>query len=165
MPSRQMSAPVDIDLFMQNKVELEFPDTDESFPFSDFLEYRKDFGEWMLSLELKDKNGKEICIGDIIEGTRGWMTGDGYKKKGYPDRVRVRLQVCLSNGRNGDAGYRLNEIGVHPEDRLAEGKYFYRNINYHLEEGRAVELKDNEVIWLGKNNSLEITLKSKSCEV
>jgi hypothetical protein len=63
----KMSSGVDIDLFMQNKEELRFPDTDESLPFKDFLYFRKEHSDWMLFCGMLDIHGAEVYDGDIIK--------------------------------------------------------------------------------------------------
>jgi uncharacterized phage protein (TIGR01671 family) len=63
----KMSAGIDLDLFMQNEVELQFPKTDESLPFKDFLYFRKEYSDWMPYARLKDRNRNDIFQDDILE--------------------------------------------------------------------------------------------------
>ncbi len=67
----KMSAGVDIEQFMANDCELEFPDTDESLPLKDFLFFRKEHSDFMLSTGIQDKNKKEIFEGDVIKTEKG----------------------------------------------------------------------------------------------
>lgn len=105
---------------------------------------------------LRDKNLNQIFANDIVEGYVGWMKGDGRLRKGFPDKVRKRLHVVWSEGKGWDAGFQLDEIGVHPDDKKANDEYFYRSIQYHLTESRECHLKDNEIVWLGRNDTLEV---------
>lgn len=105
---------------------------------------------------LKDKLFNEIYVNNIVEGYWGYMKGDGYLKKGVPDKIRKRFRVVLGDGRNAEAGFALEEIGVHPEDQKFAEQYFYRAIYTSLREARECMLKDNEVVWLGRSDSLTI---------
>lgn len=106
---------------------------------------------------LKDKNGTEMFVGDIVQGYRGFMTSDGYLKKDFPKQVRIWLQIIWSDGRGWDAGFQLQEIKYHPFDQKFVDEKQYRSIKYSLEESRECFLtKENEIPWLGKCNSLEV---------
>jgi hypothetical protein len=63
----KMSAGIDLDLFMRSEEDLEFPKTDESLPFKDFLYFRKEFSEWMLFSGLAVGEGTELYDGDIVK--------------------------------------------------------------------------------------------------
>jgi hypothetical protein len=63
----KMSSGIDLDLFMQNEEELQFPKTEESLPFKDFLYFRKEYSDWMLFCGMLDKHGAEVYDGDIIK--------------------------------------------------------------------------------------------------
>jgi hypothetical protein len=94
-------------------------------------------------LDIRDKNGKKICEGDIVVGHRGWMTGDGRLPKRYPESVRILLEVVW-NEMTG--AYELNELGYHPEDEEFGQSRNYREILYRLEVS-AKRLSDS--IYLG----------------
>jgi uncharacterized phage protein (TIGR01671 family) len=65
--SGKMSAGIDIDRFMSGDEDLQFPETDESLPFKDFLFFRKEYSDWMLFTGKTDKNGKEIYQANIVK--------------------------------------------------------------------------------------------------
>ncbi len=109
-----------------------------------------------LSLNLFDKNNKEVFGNDIVEGYWHWMKGDGYLRKGTPDKIRKWFKIYNSNGRRYSAGWALDEICVHPDDRKFAEQYFYRSVQTNLREDRECFLKDNEVIWKGINEDIEI---------
>lgn len=67
----KMSAGIDIDLFLQNEEELQFPKTAETLPLKDFLFFRKEYSNWMLSTGKKDKNEVEIFEHDILRKAYG----------------------------------------------------------------------------------------------
>lgn len=104
---------------------------------------------------VKDKNLVDIYEGDKVEGYWAWMSGDGYLKKGFPDKIRKWFEVRYQN-RHGNAGFELHELQVHPDDQFAADEYFYRSIQCHLSEDREFQLKDNKVQWKGKCESLEV---------
>ena len=104
---------------------------------------------------LKDKNLVDIYEGDKVEGYWAWMSGDGYLKKGFPNKIRKWFEIRYNN-RHGNAGFELHELQVHPDDNFAADEYFYRSIQCHLSEDREFQLKDNEVQWKGKCESLEV---------
>lgn len=107
-----------------------------------------------ISLCLPDKNDKEIYEGDIVEGHMGWCTGDGYLKKIYPRKIRIRMEVVF-NPKGWEAGFHLYEIGVHPDDRLARKDNFYRDVEYRLQESQGPWV-NNEPNYLGKCTTLEV---------
>lgn len=109
---------------------------------------------------LDDKNSRPIYEGDIVEGFKGWPRGAGYKREGFPDKIRVRLQVVYGDGKGWDVGWRLLAVGVHPEDKRASEIYFYRRIDYNLRESWKMncgeDCSDKPVIYSGCNNDLEV---------
>lgn len=129
---------------------------DQCWIFSSDFRFHQVFPETVgISLCLPDKNDIEIYEGDIVEGHMGWLKGDGYLRKGYPTKIRQRLEVVF-NKKGWEAGFDLLHIGYHPDDVAARQDYFYRNILYSLQEDRECELRDNQVVWLGKCTTLEV---------
>lgn len=62
----KMSAGIVIDNFINNDEELEFPETEETLPFNDFLFFRKEYSDWMMFTGMKDKKGKEVYHKDKL---------------------------------------------------------------------------------------------------
>lgn len=105
---------------------------------------------------MKDIQGRRIFVHDVVEGYRGHLRGDGYLRKGHPDKIRVWLRVSYSYGGAHPVGFYLDEIAVHPEERQFVRHNPYRSILYSLRESRADELKDRQIEWLGQNNTISL---------
>lgn len=106
---------------------------------------------------LLDKNNNEIYVGDVVEGFRNAMPTDGKIRKGFPNKIRVFLEVKWSDGKHRNAGFYLREIKVHPDDQEAIKYNQYRSIGYCLEESRNCFLnEDNSIPWYGNCQYLEI---------
>jgi hypothetical protein len=108
------------------------------------------------SIGLKDVADTPIYEHDIIEACMGWMKGDGYKKKGYPDKIRLWLEVIYGDGKGMEVGWHLNKINIHPEDRKAASEYFYREFRYNLKESWENDYQEHRVLYFGKNLDLKI---------
>ena len=104
---------------------------------------------------LKDSTGVEMYVDDIVEGYWSRMRGD-YLKKGLPTKIRKWFRIIFNDGKQYNAGFALEEICIHPDDRKAAEEHFYRSIQTGLREDRDFELKDNQIVWLGKNTGLTI---------
>lgn len=79
---------------------------------------------------LKDKARKEIYEGDLYIGERGYMPSRGYKKKSYPERIKV---ICVVEWSVYDAGWRGKEIGPIKEhmeaDKNAPYDYYHTSLS------------------------------------
>ncbi len=108
---------------------------------------------------IQDANGTEIYEGDLFWSTRGYVKSDGYKKKGYPDSIRVLIKVDWQNPKYGTPGFRLTEVKVHEDDLFAEEEYQYRWLNYsnQLKEQRDAHFpQGGSIIWHGCASGIEI---------
>ena len=72
---------------------------------------------------LVDKAGKDIYQGDVYLAERGHMRSRGYKRKGYPETIKV---TCIVEWSIYDAGWNGREVSP-----IKEHIEFDKNATYH----------------------------------
>lgn len=89
-------------------------------------------------LEICDKNGHRLRVGDVVIGHHGYVRNDGYLPKAAPDTVRALLEVYWDRT---SGSFELRPVGIHPEDLEWARRYTYRRLLYKLEVSSGKDAK------------------------